>query len=179
MKTTRTLLSIYASGVPGGLSDLKKVNPPRRGGVGGLLKLLKPKAEDLKDEAFFNDSTIIMLGMIVRAMAQIANKDPIGRFTAGNIPDCVVVVAIKGADGKWAASAGLLIRNHRFTATFNPPEKYHTIMEFGDIQTARALFDGKVNALACISTGRLSLRGNLGILDNINRLLDRVSLYLA
>ena len=52
-------------------------------------------------------------------------------------------------------------------------------MEFGSIQTARDLFDGKVNSLACVGTGDISMSGMISMIDNMNRILDRVSLYLA
>jgi hypothetical protein len=59
------------------------------------------------------------------------------------------------------------------------PEQYHAVMEFSSLSLARQLFDGKVNAIACIGQGLITLRGNIGMLDNINRILDRVALYLA
>jgi hypothetical protein len=52
-------------------------------------------------------------------------------------------------------------------------------MEFDSIKLARQLFDNEVNALGCIGTGRISMRGMINMLDNLNRLLDRVALYLA
>ena len=44
---------------------------------------------------------------------------------------------------------------------------------------ARDLFDGKVNAVTCVGTSQVRLSGMISQLDNINRILDRVSLYLA
>jgi hypothetical protein len=174
MKTTKTLLAIYASGIPGGLGDMKRLNPPRGGGIGGLMSLLKPKEDDLRDEAFFNDSTTVMFGMIVRAIAQIANNDPIGRFTAGNIPDSIMVMGIRGGP-----AAALVCKGHSFTATFDVPKQYHAKMEFDDIHVARDLFDGKVNALACLGRSQIHMSGNVSLIDNLNRLLDRVAIYLA
>jgi hypothetical protein len=52
-------------------------------------------------------------------------------------------------------------------------------MEFSSMELARELFDGKVSALGCVGQGLITMRGNLGILDNVNRLLDRVAVYLA
>ena len=52
-------------------------------------------------------------------------------------------------------------------------------MEFESIELARDLFDGNVNAVACIGTGSIEMKGMISMIDNLNRLLDRVALYLA
>ena len=52
-------------------------------------------------------------------------------------------------------------------------------MEFSNIHLARDLFDGKVNAVACIGTGGIRMSGMISMIDNVNRILDRVALYLA
>jgi hypothetical protein len=52
-------------------------------------------------------------------------------------------------------------------------------MVFVDLQTANALFNGTVNALTALGTGKIEMHGLNSMLDNINRILDRVGLYLA
>jgi hypothetical protein len=52
-------------------------------------------------------------------------------------------------------------------------------MEFGSLELARDLFDGKVNAVACIGNGSIAMHGMINMIDNLNRILDRVALYLA
>ena len=47
------------------------------------------------------------------------------------------------------------------------------------MQTARDLFDGRLNALAAVGTGRVRVAGMISQVDNVNRILDRVSVYLA
>ena len=39
--------------------------------------------------------------------------------------------------------------------------------------------DGDINAVACIGTGVVRVGGMISQVDNINRILDRVALYLA
>ena len=58
-------------------------------------------------------------------------------------------------------------------------ENPRAIMEFESIELARDLFDGKVNAVACIGTGDIVMKGMISMLDNLNRILDRVAVYLA
>jgi hypothetical protein len=52
-------------------------------------------------------------------------------------------------------------------------------MEFADYRLAHALFEGSTNALACVGRGDIVMSGNAGMLDNVNRLLDRVAEYLG
>ena len=52
-------------------------------------------------------------------------------------------------------------------------------MRFTTIETARALFDGKEDAMACIGNGTLQMRGYIPMLMNLNNILGRVAMYLA
>ena len=52
-------------------------------------------------------------------------------------------------------------------------------MQFDTIDLAYDLFNGKVNSLECIGKGTVEIRGMLSMVDNMNRILDRVALYLA
>ena len=66
----------------------------------GLTKILesylRPEAAALKDPAFFAASTAIMFFLIARTVVQIGNHDRIGRFTASNLNDGTVVLAVAG-----------------------------------------------------------------------------------
>jgi hypothetical protein len=135
---------------------------------------LRAKPEDLVRPDFFEASTVTMFHLITRAVSQIGNHDTVGRFTASNIVDGTVVMSIGGS-----VQAAITIKDHQLTTSREIPERCHAIMEFADIQLARNVFDGKVSTLACVGTGLISMKGNLGMLDNINRILDRVALYLA
>ena len=53
------------------------------------------------------------------------------------------------------------------------------VMEFGSMQLANDLFNGKVSAMAKIGEGTITMNGMINMLDNMNRILDRVGLYLA
>jgi len=150
----------------------------------GLTKILesylRAGKEDLAKSDFFEASTIIMFYLIARAVSQIGNHDKIGRFSASNIVDGTVVLSIKGgSDGKGAIQAAIAVKDHRLSTSREIPEKYHAIMEFESLKLARDVFDGKVSTLGCVGNGLISMRGNLSMLDNVNRILDRVAVYLA
>ncbi len=139
-----------------------------------LSKYMRPDPEDLKDPDFFRISTLLLLNTITVAIAQIGNNDEIGKFSAKNMVDGEIAFSIKGA-----ASTTIRVKNNRLLALKKPCDNPRAVMEFSSIELARDLFDGKVNAIACVGTGDIVMKGMISMLDNLNRILDRVALYLA
>ena len=139
-----------------------------------LTRYLRASEEDLANEQFFETSTRLMFHLIVEAIAQIGNEDPVGQASASYIVDGKIQLSIKGGP-----CAHIAAENHKLTAVQQPCEDSLSLMEFADMKLARALFDGKVNAVACVGTGQVRLEGMISQLDNVNRILDRVALYLA
>jgi hypothetical protein len=140
---------------------------------------LRPAPEALEDADFFRASTIIMFFLIAQALVQAGNHDRIGSFSASNIPDGTVLLSVAGGGPSGPLQAAITVKDHRLSLSRAIPEQYHAVMEFSSLSLARQLFDGKVNAVACIGQGLIALRGNIGMLDNVNRILDRVALYLG
>ena len=139
-----------------------------------LTKYMRASEEDLKDPVFFERSTLLMLYTIGVAIAQIGNNDQIGKFSAKAIEDGSVFIGIKNGP-----AVELVCKDHRLVTLKKAPAKYRAAMIFDSIETARGLFDGKLNALACIGTGKIEMHGLVSMLDNINRILDRVALYIG
>ena len=135
---------------------------------------LRASAEDLADAEFFRRSTTLMFYVIASALSQIGNRDRIGRASASYMPDGVISMQIAGGP---AAAIG--VRDHVLRTVKSAPEKPSAVMEFGSMEIARDLFDGKRNSLASIGVGDIRVRGLMPLLDNMNRILDRVSMYLA
>ena len=139
-----------------------------------LSAYLRPSEEDLKDDKFFEISTKLMFYVITVARSQIGNNDAIGTFSASLIDDGIIEVSIKDC-----VSAGIRVKDHHMVTIKEKPETFRSKMEFNDIRLARDLFDGKVNAVACIGEGKIGMFGLVNMIDNVNRILDRVALYLA
>lgn len=135
---------------------------------------LRASEEDLKDETFFANSTVLMFNLITEAIAQLGNEDPICRASASYITDGAIKLSIKEGP-----STAVEAHSHQLHAVHNEPHSYTSYMEFCDIKTARDLFDGKVNAVACVGTGQVRIGGMISQVDNVNRILDRVALYLG
>ncbi len=139
-----------------------------------LSALMRPSEEDLKDREFFETSTKLMFYTISVALAQIANNDQIGKFSAHLIPDGEIAFGIKDS-----VAATIRVKDHRLVTIKQKSANPRAAMEFNDLDLARDLFDGKVNAVACIGEGTITMKGMINMIDNLNRILDRVALYLA
>jgi len=168
-----------------------KANPtpaPKGGGIAALKfmlndfmkltarleKFLRATPEDLANPEFSVKSTKLMLNVIGVAISQIGDYDPVGKFSAKYLTDGDVQISIKDGIG-----VTIRVKDHFLTTIKQRPENPSAIMEFESLELARALFDGKVNAMSCIGQGQIIMGGKINMLDNVNRILDRVPLYLG
>ena len=127
-----------------------------------------------KQGEFFAISTSLMFYTITVAIAQIANNDKVGIFTANLIEDGDIEMSIEGGP-----SATLRAKDGRIVTLKCKPDNPRAVMSFASMKLARDLFDCNVNALECIGSGAISMKGLISMIDNLNRLLDRVAVYLA
>ena len=134
---------------------------------------LRPTEEQLEDETFLRQSTTILFRVIVSAVAQIANHDKVGQFSASNIVDGAIRMEIAGL-----AKAALIAKDHELTYSQKVPKNIMSYMQFADVKTARDLFDGKINSVAAVGDGLVRIGGMISQIDNVNRILSRVELYL-
>lgn len=139
-----------------------------------LTELLRPTEEAMKDRAFFEKSTILTLYTIAGAISALANTDSISRISADYTVDGDVSLGIKDS-----AKVTIRVKNKHFTTIKEACENPRAIMEFATIDLAAGLFAGKVSTINEMCRGTIYLRGMISMLDNINRILDRVSVYLA
>ena len=139
-----------------------------------LTKYLRADAEALKDEKTFEISTTLMLYVIGGAIAQLGNHDPVSRASASYIPDGTVRIAIDGGP-----AATVFAQDHILSMVAGDCAEYTAYMRFADMKTARDLFDGRINAVAAVGMGLVRVGGMISAVDNVNRILDRVGLYLA
>ena len=139
-----------------------------------LSRYLRATDDSHRDPEFFRRSTCLMLYVISEAMAAIGNHDTVGRFSASNIPDGIAKIAIADIDAAYVAS-----ESHVLTARHGDGTVHTAAMTFRSLEVARDLFDGKLNAVTAVGTGDVAISGMVPMLDNLNRILDRVAYYLA
>ena len=139
-----------------------------------LTELLRPSQEALKDRVFFEESTILTLYTIAGAISALANTDSISQISAEYTVDGEISLGIKDS-----AKVTILVKDHHFTTIKEPARNPRAIMEFASIDLAAGLFAGQVSTINEMCKGTIYLRGMISMLDNVNRILDRVSVYLA
>lgn len=139
-----------------------------------LTRYLRPAPEDLVDPAFRTTSTVLTLHVALAAAAQLGNEDRSGRFSAHLIGDGDVALEVTGE-----LAYTLRARDHRLTFLPHPAPRPRAALTFADLGTAGALLAGEVSAMSCLGDGRMAMRGTVSMVDNVNRILDRVGHYLG
>jgi len=139
-----------------------------------LTKLLMPSEEDMKNRAFFEESTVLTFYTIAGSLSALANSDSISMFTASGTVDGAVLMGIKDV-----CYATINIKNHKFTTKKEKTDNPRAIMEFADIDLANGLFNGTVSTIAELCKGKIYMAGMISMVDNLNRILDRVAAYLG
>jgi len=139
-----------------------------------LVELLQPSEEALKDRAFFEESTILTFYTIAGALSALANSDSISQQSALYTVDGDVQMGITDT-----CYATLRIRDHHFETIKEKPDTPRAIMEFKTIDLAYGLFTGTASTMAELCAGNIYMSGMISMVDNINRILDRVAVYLG
>lgn len=139
-----------------------------------LTALLRPSEEALKDRSFYEENTILTLYTIAGAVSALANNDPISRISASYTVDGEISLGIKDS-----VRVTLIARDGRFTTVKAPSQKPRAIMEFATLDLANDLFNNRVSTINEMCKGTIRVSGMISMLDNVNRILDRVSVYLA
>lgn len=139
-----------------------------------LSSYLRADEKTLEDPVFFEKSTLLMFHLIANAVAQIGNVDMIGQASASYIVDGTIRLAIGDEH-----VLGIEAKDHVLRVLKEAPKNFSSFMRFEDINLARDLFDGRVNAVAAVGEGKVRVGGMISQVDNVNRILDRVALYLA
>lgn len=139
-----------------------------------LVKYLRPSEKDLKNPDFFEKSTILTMYTIAGAICAIGNNDEIGKLSASYIVDGDIQMGI--TDKVYVT---INSKNHILSLKKSKPEKPRAIMEFKTIELANGLFNGTVSTIGELCAGNIYMSGMINMIDNINRILDRVALYLA
>ena len=139
-----------------------------------LTEVMRPSEEALKDADFFRLNTLCTFYTVAVAISQIGNQDAIGKFSASNIADGDIQIGITDT-----VYATIRVKDNHLITIKQAPEKPRAIMEFCDLELANALFAGTVNSIDHVGNGNITIRGLISMVDNVNRILDRVGLYLA
>ena len=130
--------------------------------------------ENLKNRAFFEESTVLTFYTIAGALSALANHDSVAKHSAFYTVDGDIQMGITDV-----CYATLRVRNHTFETIKEKPDTPRAIMEFKTIDLANALFNGTASTMAELCAGNIYMSGIINMIDNVNRILDRVGMYLG
>ncbi len=170
------LINNSKPGVPvkGVISLLKFLTGPFTALTDRLQEILRPSEEALGDRSFFEENTLLTMYVIAGAISGLANSDSIAKISAENTVDGDISLGIKDK-----ASVTIRVKDHKFTTIKAPADNPRAVMEFASLDLANGLFNGQVSTINEMCKGNIKLAGVLSMVDNVNRILDRVSVYLA
>ena len=139
-----------------------------------LTKFLMPSDEDLKNKDFFAKSTILTMYTIGGAICALGNTDSISTQSASYICDGDIQMGI--TDKVYVT---IRVRNHQLQLIKEKPDTPRAIMEFKTVELANGLFNGTASTISELCAGNIYMSGMINMIDNINRILDRVATYLG
>lgn len=156
---------------PSGIRFLTKVFTPLTELLGTYLR---PDAEALADPGFAEISTLLTLHVAALSIVVVGNEDVSGRFSADHMSDGDLDLEI-GDDLRYRVR----VTDHRLRLIEGPDGSPRAAMRFAHLGVAGDILTGRESALACLCDGRVTVRGFLPLVDNTNRILDRVGAYLG
>ena len=139
-----------------------------------LTKFLMPSDEDLKNKDFFEKSTILTMYTIGGAICALGNTDSISTKSASYICDGDIQMGI--TDKVYVT---VRVRNHQLQLIKEKPDTPRAIMEFKTVELANGLFNGTASTISELCAGNIYMSGMINMIDNVNRILDRVETYLG
>ena len=139
-----------------------------------LTKYLRPSAEAMQDSGFREISTKLTLYTAAAAISQIGNIDRSGKFSAGLMLDGDIAIDIRDVMG-----VTIRVKDHHLMTIKQPCANPRASMVFSDLDVTGKLLSGEVSSMACICNGSIEMHGMLNMIDNMNRILDRVGQYLS
>lgn len=139
-----------------------------------LNKYLRADEKSLENRKFFEKSTTLMFYLVANALSALGNNDELGKLSASKIPDGSIAMEIIGGP-----CAEIVVKSGHMTTYNRKAEKPRAYMVFADFDTARGLFDGTTEAMSALAAGKIVMKGYIPMIDNLNRVLGRVGVYLA
>lgn len=160
---------------PAGIRFLTRVFTPL---TAMLSSTLRPDSETTDrhttDPDLAERRTLLALDVAAHAIAVVANEDVSGRFSAAHMPDGDLDFEI-GDTVRYRFE----VLDHRIRIGDDHTGAPRAALRFADLDVAGGILSGSESALSCVCDGRLQMRGFIPLVDNTNRILDRVGAYLG
>ncbi|MDR3186381.1 MAG: hypothetical protein LBU04_06210 [Christensenellaceae bacterium] len=108
------------------------------------------------------------------ALAQIGNNDRIGKLAGARIHDGEISMEIKDLE-----ATTIIANGGKLTTKMRKSENPRSFMIFDSIETAGQLIRGEIDAMSCLSSGKLVMKGFIPMLEDLNKILNIVPKYLS
>ncbi|HOP69539.1 MAG: hypothetical protein WBK48_05370 [Dethiobacteria bacterium] len=154
----------------GHLSKLLKLDQV----LGRLEHYLRPEEAFLKDPDNLKFCVELTLKVLAYGIKEVAEHDPEMRPVVEHLPNGTIEIRVKEGPAVHAS-----IKDGIFSPGIGPAEKPNAVLEIQDLETAWKMLQGDLDLFAAVGSSRIKIRGLVPLLDGINPLLDRLSLYLA
>lgn len=140
---------------------------------------LQPKPEEkealLADRDYFVINTTLTAYTAFFAMAEIANSDFVGKACAKRTADGTILCRI-GDDGP---AINFVVKNHKFSAAKGSIDQPKALMRFSCLEFAHKLLNGQASSFGGMGSGDFAISGAVDMLEQVAKLLNVVSEYLA
>lgn len=142
-----------------------------------MAKLMRQK--EFTDPAERELSTKLAFYAMVAGIATVGNHDPIARYAMRRIKNGEIILGIRDVCYATLVKTGGNGEEAKLACVRQKLNDGKAFMTFDSVDTAKGLIDGDLDAMACISSGKLDTRGHMLMLDNVNKILNIVPKYLA
>ncbi|RPI91608.1 MAG: hypothetical protein EHM32_02905 [Spirochaetales bacterium] len=136
---------------------------------------LKPTPELLADKNYLAVNTRFTITTAAFAIRELGLVEPVARMIASHIHKGVTLIKVLPN----GPSAMLKFDNGTIEAEKGDFEKPMSAMLFRNLKVANDILNQKLDAFTAIATGDLRPRGQIGMIDSVSLLLDRIPLYLG
>lgn len=134
---------------------------------------LQPTAELLRDQEYARINTILTAYTAFFAIPEIADYDPLGQLNASRIADGVISIEVEAGP-----AINITAKGGRLVTRKGKAANARAFMHFNSIATASGILNGTLDSYSCIGEGKLSIRGFVPMIDNLNKILAQVPGYL-
>lgn len=138
-----------------------------------LGEYLKPEKEKLLDREFNHISTTLSFYTAFFSVSEIANNDKLGIEIAKKMKNGVIKISIDNGP-----KITIRINNSIFKTTIEDSLDAVAFMDFDSLDTAGKILRSEIDAFTAIGSGKLAVSGRIPLIDNLNKLLRLVSIYL-
>jgi len=138
-----------------------------------LANYLQP-SDAPRDEEFVRISTTLTMNTALCAARELARQEPVSAKVAAAIPRGTLQLEVL-PDGP---CAHMVFDGNGITVNKCRAEKPSALLAFKDLATANEMLAGKLDSFLAVADGRVMLRGQLPMIDNMGLILERVEHYI-